>query len=184
MTVAQVTSRKWSRREYDRLVDVGILRPDECLELIDGEILEKGPQGSRHAAVVSLVQKALHAAVGPGQSIRSQLPLALGDDSEPEPDCAVIEGEIRDFLDHHPQAALLVVEVSGSSSPIDRGRKLALYARHGVPEYWIVDLTAVRVIVHRDPAQDGYAERTVLAAGDEIRSPALARPVAVSDLLP
>lgn len=184
MTVAEVTTRRWSRAEYERLVDVGVFRPEERLELIEGDILEMSPQSSRHAAVVQLVQQTLEGARSSGTSLRGQLPLALSDDSEPEPDLAVVAGGPRDYLGGHPQTALLIVEVSDSSSPIDRGRKLALYARHGVPEYWIVDLTADRVVVHRGPGPDGYAERTVLAAGDEIASPALARPVAVRDLLP
>jgi Uma2 family endonuclease len=170
---------------YYRLIADGFFRPEERLELIDGEVVEKTTQGSRHATAVLLAQQALAAAFGPGFVVRVQMPLALDDYSEPEPDVAVVTGEIRDYLAEHPARPLLVVEVSESSLPFDRGRKLELYARCGVPEVWIVNLGEAAVEVHRGLAGASYRTRLRLASGDTV-SPS-ERPgarLAAADLLP
>jgi Uma2 family endonuclease len=180
----EVEIHRWSRRDYHRMVETGLLSPDERTELLDGVIYTMSPQGSRHAAVVHLVAEALRP-VFPGSHLRLQAPVGLGEYSEPEPDLAVVPGKLRDYLDAHPTTALLVVEVADSSLRHDRLRKLPLYARWHIPEVWIVDLKAAALEVYRDPAGDSYRSRTVLRAGD--RMAPLASPdavVAVSDLLP
>ena len=114
-----------------------------------------------------------------------QLPVAIDDYSEPEPDVAVVTGEIRDYRDAHPTSPLLVVEVSDDSLRHDRTVKQRLYARCGIPEYWILALPDARLEVYRDPAQDGYRTVTIHGAGDTVAP--LARPearIAVDDLLP
>lgn len=177
--------RRWTREEYYRMVEAGILRPDDRVELVDGEILTLAPQTSVHATAVRLVQEALRQAFGEGSDVRPQLPLTLGEASEPEPDVAVVAGSPRDYLDHHPQKAALVVEVAASSLTANRTIKRALYARSGVPEYWIVDPTARALEVFRSPSEGDYRDHRVLGAGDSIAP--LGRPEAsipVADLLP
>ena len=187
-----VQARRWTRQEYDRMIEAGLLTPEDRVELIEGEILAMTPQGSAHATGVSLAQEALRAAFGPRVYVRVQLPLALGSESEPEPDVAVVAGFVRDYRDAHPQSALLVVEVADATLTYDGDRKGSLYARAGVPEYWIINLPETRIERHRDPtvmpqACFGWHYRTVdhFGVGDSI-TPLLLPSVsiAVADLLP
>jgi Uma2 family endonuclease len=179
--------RHWSREEYDRMVDAGILGPEDRLELIEGEILTMAPQKSPHVTGVHLVSEVLREAFrGREAVVRSQAPLALDDESEPEPDVAVVEGRsLREFRGAHPRTALLIVEVADSSLAFDRGRKLALYARAGIPEYWVLNLIDGALEVYREPAGDRYRSATVLGSGDAVR-PAAApgAEILVGDLLP
>jgi Uma2 family endonuclease len=184
-TIRSVALRRFTRDEYDRLIAEGFFHPEERLELIDGRIVEKMTQGSRHATAVRLVEIALNAVFGDGFDVRVQLPIALDDFSEPEPDVAVVTGAPRDYRDAHPTRALLVVEVSDATLRFDRRRKLALYARCEIPEVWIVNLLDGVVEVHRDPAGITYRTRQRLAGGETV-SPG-ARPgarIAVADVLP
>lgn len=179
---------RWTRERYDRAVEAGVFGPDDRLELIEGQLLAVTPQGSRHAAIVDQAGEVLRGVFGGDCRVRIRCPLAAGDDSEPEPDLAVVPGRARDYLDAHPTSALLVVEVSDDSLRRDRTVKQRLYARHGIPEYWILALPDARVEVyrdHRDPAATGY--RTVLMRRPGETIAPLARPaaaIAVADLLP
>lgn len=184
-TSPAVALRRFTRDEYDRMIAAGLFQPEERLELIDGQIVEMSPQGSRHSTAVRLTEKALAAAFGDGFDIRVQMPLALDERSEPEPDVAVVPGSTRDYRDAHPSRALLVVEAADKTLRFDRGRKLALYARCGIPEVWIVNLVDTTVEVHRDPDGARYRSRSVQASGASI-SPSASPGVriAVVDLLP
>ena len=176
---------RWSRAEYDRAVDAGVFDPEARVELIEGAILTMTAQGSRHVTGVRLVESALRPAFGPGCDVRTQAPLAIGDDSEPEPDVAVVHGGIRDYRDTHPTTALLVVEVADDSLRRDRTVKQRLYARNGIPEYWILALPDARLEVYRDPGDTGYRTVTVYRSGECVAP--LARPatrIAVDALLP
>ena len=136
-----VQTRRWTRDEYDRMIATGIFHPEERLELLEGEIVHMTPQGSGHATAVRLVEDALRNLFNVGFDVRVQMPLALGTDSEPEPDVAVVVGPPRDYRDEHPRVAILVVEVADSTLSLDRERKAALYARAGIQEYWLLNLT-------------------------------------------
>jgi len=184
-------TRRWRRVEYERLVDLGIF-VGERLELLGGLLVVREPQGSPHAAIVTQVGQVLAAAFGAGWHVRLHAPLALDEDSEPEPDVAVVAGTPREYLSAHPPTAALVVEVADSSLRLDRRFKGGLYARAGLPEYWIVSLVDGVVEVHRapQPAADaayGRAYRSV----NLVRPPATVTPLAapgaripVADLLP
>jgi Uma2 family endonuclease len=190
--MSAVHSRRWTRQEYDRMIEAGVLTPEDRVELIDGEILAMTPQGSAHATGVSLAQEALRTAFGRDVHIRTQLPLAFGAESEPEPDVAVVAGAVRDYRDAHPQSALLVVEVADATLPYDRDVKGSLYARARVPEYWLVNLAEAVVEVHRDPmvmpqGLFGWQYRTVDRFGPGDSMAPLSFPhasIAVADLLP
>ena len=134
-----------------------MLHEDEGVELVGGELVCKEPQAARHAAAVLLVAEALRRAFGPGWQVRIQMPIALGSDSEPEPDVAVVEGGPGDFFDTHPTGAALVVEVAISSLGFDREEKASLYAHGGVPDYWILDVDGRRMEVRRNPRIDREA---------------------------
>lgn len=176
---------RFSRAEYDQMVDAGIFGPEDRIELLDGEIIDRAPQKSRHATATCLMQDALRAAFGHGYDVRPQLPLCLDDRSEPEPDIAVVTGGPRDYLDAHPATAVLVVEVAESTLSYDRGRKAAAYARNGIPEYWILNVADEALEVHRGPENGAYTERRVLRAGERIAPRSTpGHDVAVADILP
>jgi Uma2 family endonuclease len=183
-----IRPRRWTREEYYRAADLGLFRPEERLELLDGEIIEKmSPQKAPHAAIVSLLARILGTAFGPGHTVRSHLPLILNDLSEPEPDAVVAPGTELDYISSHPVTsdARLVVEVSDTSLRYDRGRKRSAYARAGILEYWILNLPQRQLEVHREPAGARYRSITVYGE-DEVATP-LAAPHAtlgVNDLLP
>ena len=190
-TDMEYSTRRWRRTEYDRLVDLGMFI-GERLELLDGLLVVGEPQGSPHAAIVMHVGQVLTSTFGGGWHARLQAPLALDDDSEPEPDVAIVTGAARDYLTAHPSRAALIVEVAESSLRLDRRFKAALYARAGLPEYWIVNLVDRALEVHREPepsadAAFGARYRTV----EILRPPATVTPLAapaavipVADLLP
>lgn len=185
MSTAAVRRRRWTRADYERVVAVGGFGPEDRIELLDGELWEMTPQGSRHAAVCGHVADRLRVAFTGGGVVREQSPIALDDRSEPEPDVAVIRGAHLDYVDGHPAALLLVVEVSESSLSHDRVRKLTAYARNAVPEYWLINLAAKTLEVYREPDGQRYASTSILGRGDTV-TPLHApnSPVRVADLLP
>ena len=190
----KLEAHRWTREAYERMVNHAVFGPDERLELIDGEILEMTPQGTRHATAVQLGTRALENAFGEGFCMRSQLPLALDPRSEPEPDVAVVRGTPRDYRDFHPLPAntVLVVEISESTLAYDQLTKASLYARAQIAEYWILNLMDRRMEVCSRPEASTnapfrwrYADIKTFEPGSQITP--LAAPgasVAVDDLLP
>jgi Uma2 family endonuclease len=145
--------RRWTREEFERAGALGLFGPDERLELIGGEVVRKvSPQEAPHATGVRLAEEALRRALSQGFDVRAQLPLALTEDSEPEPDISVVPGTARDYAEHHPSSAALVVEVADTTLATDRGPKASLYARSGITDYWILNVVDRVLEVHRDPA--------------------------------
>jgi Uma2 family endonuclease len=142
-----------TRVRYDRLIEVGIFGPEDRVELLDGLLVAREPQGRRHAAVVVLVRAALERAFGPAYHVREEKPIALDEQSEPEPDVVVVPGQPRDYLDAHPSRPVLLVEVAETSLPIDRLRKGGLYARGGIADYWVVNLIDEVLEVYREPVR-------------------------------
>ena len=185
-------TRRWTRAEYERLAALGVFQPGERLELLDGLLVVREPQGSRHAGTIRRVLAALRRAFGDAWQIDSQLPIALDADSEPEPDAAVVPRDPADYRDAHPSRAALIVEVAEASYRIDREYKASLYARAGIADYWIIDLVHATVEIHRDPEASpdtlhGWRYRSVVT----LRPPATIAPLAapdnpipVADLLP
>jgi len=184
--------RSWTRTEYERLIEVGVFRPGEPLELLGGQMIVAEPQGSAHHTALGLVEDALRVAFGPAWLVRSQGPIALDDESEPEPDVAVAPGSRRDYSRAHPARPVLVVEVAESSLALDRDYKGSLYARAQLQDYWILNLLSRVLEVYREPAVEPsapfgwrYASKHVLDAGVAIAPLAAPdAPVRVSDLLP
>jgi Uma2 family endonuclease len=173
--------------EYLALVDAGVLRPDDRVELLDGVIVSMAPQNPPHASGTALVDDVLREALGKRAAIRVQLPLVLGRYSMPEPDVAVVPGKTTDYLTQHPTTALLVVETADSSLAQDRLTKARIYAAAGIPEYWLLNLRDGCVEVFRapDPTARRYGTVTVAHPGDRIDLVALPGvTVAVQDLLP
>lgn len=176
--LANPQTRRWSKAEYHSMAELGWFRGQRA-ELVEGEIMVMSPQGFGHSAATYRVGKALEVAFGAGFWVRTQLPLDLGRLSEPEPDVSVVQGSVDDYTDH-PTATELVVEVSDTTLRYDRGAKLELYARSGVPESWIVNLTDEQLEVYRDPGGDSYSREQVLKRGERV-SP-LASPQSVVEV--
>jgi Uma2 family endonuclease len=138
----------------------------ERLELLRGVLVAMTPQNAAHAAVVQRLTELLVGALGVRVSVRIQLPLALTEDSEPEPDVAIVPR--GDYDDVHPETALLVVEVADASLAKDGSLKAELYAAAGIAEYWVVDIPHRRVRVHLAPSGGRYREVTTLQRGDTV----------------
>jgi Uma2 family endonuclease len=187
-----IRTRPWTRAEYDRLIEIGVFRPGDPVELLGGEIVVAEPQSSPHYTAIGLAEDALRRAFGPGWLIRTQGPIALDDQSEPEPDVAVARGGLRDYSHQHPARPVLIVEVAASSLVLDRDHKGSLYARARLDDYWIVNLVSRVLEVYRQPVPDamaafGWQYASKLTLGPESSVAPLAAPsasVGVSDLLP
>lgn len=138
--------------EYHRMIDTGILDEDERVELLGGVIVEMSPQSKRHALSTQRLTRLLARFLPDHLAVRPQLPLTITlEASEPEPDLAVVTALEAEQSERHPERALLVIEVAADSLQKDRGVKSRLYARAGIPEYWIVNLVDDQVEAYRDP---------------------------------
>ncbi len=144
--------------DYHRLGEAGILTEDDRVELIEGELLDMAPIGSEHAAGVNALTRLLVLAVGERGIVSPRNPVRLDNRNEPQPDFAVLRPRADGYRSALPTAQdlLLIVEIAASSLAYDRGLKLALYARHGVPEVWTVNLAAQEVEIHRKPPSERY----------------------------
>ena len=157
MTSYEPRTRRFSRAEYERLIDLGVFQPGEAIELIGGELMVAEPQGAAHYTAILKIAKALEGAFGPGWVVRTQGPIGLDEDSEPEPDIAVVPGSPDDYGRAHPSRAALTVEVAESSLALDRQRKGSLYARAGLQDYWVLNLVDRVLEVYREPVPDSAA---------------------------
>jgi Uma2 family endonuclease len=179
--------RRWTSDEFERAAELGLFRPEERLELLDGEIIEKMTQNEPHAAAVACATRLLLAAFGPEYHVRPQAPHRLDDLSRPEPDLQVLPGTEFSYLPGRPKPAdvRLFIEVSDTTLRLDRGRKRAAYARAGITEYWILNLVERQLEVYRRPSRGRYRDEKIYKEGDTV-SPLHAPDavIRVADLLP
>ena len=162
------------------------------VELIEGQVIDMAAMKSSHAVAVDLADGALKLVFGPGYYIRQQKPFVISDISEPEPDIAVIKGDIRDFTDAHPTAAELIVEVVDSSLRYDRAVKGSLYAKARIAEYWIVNLVDKQLEIYSEPRPDvdadygfSYSMSNIFKSGQQVTPRRVSdKAVAVADMLP
>ena len=180
----------WTREQFYQMGEMGLFDGSPAI-IIEGEILAMPPMKPPHQTAVSLSAEAVRTAFGGGFFVREQGPFNVGAATDPEPDVAVIVGGIRDFGADHPAQAALIIEVSDATLLYDQRDKANLYARAGVTDYWIINLKARQVEVHRRPAPDqaqpygfSYGEKTVYGIGGVIRPLDVPQPVAVVALLP
>lgn len=173
--------RKLSRREYDKLVDLGVFE-DERIELLRGMLVTMSPQGGPHATISSWFSQELAIRLGRDFDVRGHCPYAATDDSEPEPDVSVSR-RVTNLLEH-PSSPLLVIEVADSSVRKDRKLKGPIYAEAGAPEYWLVVIAndQLQVEVHTNPTPAGYRNVEILRDGDTLRPTRLAIEIPVLDI--
>jgi Uma2 family endonuclease len=174
--------RPLKRSEYDRLVELGCF-DDEKIELLNGMLVPVSPQGAEHSHAVRTLTTLFVRGVGDRALVQCQLPLGASDDSEPEPDITVVAS--GDYSREHPTRALFIAEVSNSSLRKDRQLKAALYARAGVPEYWIDNIVEQVVEIQRVPESGEYKSVTTHGTGQVIHPEAFADlKIAVASLFP
>lgn len=169
--------------DLEAMVRAGILAEDDRVELLDGVLVEMSPQGLGHAeAVRRLTMLLVPIAAAAGVEVSPQCPLdVLSPISQPEPDIAVAPAG---GWDAYPAHALLVIEVSVASHAVDLGRKAAIYAAAGIPDYWVLDITHRRLVVHRDPVDDRYTAIEVVAETGVVTAARLPLTIAVAEFLP
>jgi Uma2 family endonuclease len=163
---ALASPRRFSRAEYDHLVERGALA-EQRVELIRGQIVPMSPPGPLQSSAIRRLNKLLTIALQNHADVQIQAPLAVADDSEPEPDIAVIEP--GDYRSEHPVSALLVIEVADSSLVKDRHDKALLYAEAGIPEYWIVNVVEQTVEVYLHPEAGTYQTVATRSRRDILR---------------
>ena len=158
----------WPRRhritvnEYHRMAEVGLLAPDARVELIEGEIIDMAPIGKAHASIVDQLTRLLTRAVVDDAIVRIQGSVRLSRMSEPGPDVVLLKPRADFYRSEFASGAdtLLVIEVSDSTLRYDREVKVPLYARHGVPEVWIVDVQNDQLLVYESPSSGVYGKHT------------------------
>lgn len=156
--------RRFTVAEYYCMGEAGILPPDERTELIEGEVFVMPPIGPGHAEGGSRAERTFYRYVGDQAIIRSQYPIRLPNDSEPQPDIVLARLRPEGYRAAHPgpEDILLVVEISDTTLASDREKKLPLYARAGILEAWLMNLPDDRIEVYRDPAPEGYRSITLV----------------------
>ncbi|MEM8896264.1 MAG: Uma2 family endonuclease [Bacteroidota bacterium] len=179
----EVLKRLVNRNEYFRMAEVGILSPDDRLELLNGEIYEMSPVGSRHSSVVKKITKIIHDLSLSDVIVGVQDPISFDEYNEPEPDISVVKYRSDYYAKHHPQPkdTLFLIEVADSSISFDMEIKLPLYAQHNIPEYWIIDLKAERILIFKEASNGKYIHQYTRNANDEVLL--LGKTVEVSEIL-
>jgi Uma2 family endonuclease len=162
-----VTTAKWTIAEYHQLVATGILN-DKRVELLEGIIVDMPPEGMPHAVYCTESVSYLRELLGNRAVVREAHPITLPNDSEPEPDIAIVRAPSRQYLDHHPYPADIfwLIEYANSTLKKDLNNKKRVYAEAGIEEYWVVNLHAYELIVFRDLSIDNYQSETIFATGN------------------
>ncbi len=162
------TKHRFSVKEYYRMAETGVLRPDARVELLNGEIIDMSPIGPFHGGVVSRLTRLFNKLSKNRWLVWPQNPLRLDDHSEPEPDVMLLKPAADDYVSQHPQPddVFLLIEVADSTLDYDQTEKLPAYGRAGIAEVWIVNLNDLAVEVYREPHFTGYGRKTIVRAGD------------------
>ena len=186
MSGVAIPVKRWTRDEYQTIFNAGLLGDGKHYELLEGLIVEKMPQGRKHALSILQCQEWLEGVFGK-RHVQSQMPSVSDKNGEPEPDVAVFAKRWQEYEDSPPASeARLFVEVTNTTQTEDRQIKRRMYARAGVPDYWILDVNRRTLTVHRSPLGDDYASITTLTEAQTVlplAAPDTTAPVVVADLL-
>lgn len=180
-----VTRRRFTVADFHRMAEAGIFTEDDRVELIDGEVLEMTPIGPRHAATVKRLVELLTTSLSGSAIVSVQDPIQLADDTEPQPDLAVLRRRADYYAEAHPTTAdvLLVIEVADTSLGYDRSEKLPRYARAGILEVWLVDLSGNRIEQHTNPHGDQYGSKQTFGRGQTVIAQTVSLALPVDDIL-
>jgi Uma2 family endonuclease len=181
------TRTRISTDRYQMMVATGVLTKYDRVELIEGDMLNMAPIGTKHSAIASRLNELFVLAVARAATVVAGGPVNLGEFSEPQPDLMLLKRRADFYSGKIPEAAdvLLLIEVSGSSLSFDQSVKLNLYARYGVSEYWVVDVEGKRVVTYREPAAKGYARILEFTATDTVAPQAFSDiKIAVGEIFP
>ncbi|MBP5971291.1 Uma2 family endonuclease [Brasilonema sp. CT11] len=161
-----VIGAKWTIDEYHRMIAAGILS-DRKVELLKGEIVEMSPEGKPHAYSSDEAGEYLARLLGERAKVRQAKPITLPNDSEPEPDIAIVQRLGREYREHHPypENIFWLIEYANSSLEKDLETKSKIYAEVGIPEYWLVNLKKLHLVIFREPLDGEYAAKLTLTAG-------------------
>lgn len=184
--IAALPHRKFTVDEYHNFIETGVFKPEERIELWEGEFIEMSPIGKRHAALVDFLVEWLIEISQRKFIVRSQSPIVLNDFSEPQPDVCLLQRR-EDFYRNTSATAqdvLLAIEVADTTVRYDRDVKFPRYAANGIPESWLIDLENNRVEVHSEPTENGYSLIKVLHRGQTAESSVLPEiKISVEDIL-
>lgn len=166
----QLTRRLFTVEEFHRMGGAGILREDDRVELLEGEIIYMSPIGVRHANCVRRLNHLFSLKLGDKVIVDVQNPVMIGEHSEPQPDVMLLKPKPDFYASSHPapEDVLLLVEVGDASAEYDRQVKLPLYARNGVQEVWVVDLVAEKIEIYRKPQAGVYQNTQVVSRGQSL----------------
>lgn len=167
---AELQKRYFNVDEYYLMVEAGVLKPDDRVELIEGEVIKMSPIGSPHAACVSRLNRLLQTLPELDAIVAVQNPVRLNQLSEPVPDLALLQPRKDFYAERHPVPAdvLLIIEVGDTTALADRAVKLPLYARSGIREVWLVNLPQQLIEVFSEPADGGYQTTDRYQSGETV----------------
>lgn len=162
-----IITAKWKIEDYHHMIAAGILS-DRKVELLKGEIVEMPPEGEPHAYCSDEAGEYLAKLLGDRAKIRQAKPITLPNNSEPEPDIAIVQRLGRDYREHHPypENIFWLIEYANSSLEKDLEIKSKIYAEVGIPEYWVVNLKKSHLVVFREPVDGEYATKITLTSGE------------------
>ncbi len=162
--------RLFTVEEYHQMTEIGVLHPDERVELIEGQIISMAAKGAVHVVTVSLAARLLQQVLGEAVLIRTQDPIWLHSGAEPEPDIAVVQGSLLDYSDHHPTPSetYLIIEVADSTLKFDCETKARSYAQAGIEDYWVLDVNNRQLFVFRQPVAAQYQDLTIYSEVDSL----------------
>jgi Uma2 family endonuclease len=179
--------RQLTSTEYYGMMESGIIREGERVELILGQIFTMAAKGTRHTVTTTRLLKTLLMLVGEQAIVRCQDPITLPNNSEPEPDIAIVRLRADEYIHSHPspEDIILVIEVADSTIKFDRETKAPLYAAAGISEYWIVNLLDDRLEIYRQPEGDIYTSIEIAMPPRSIDLPQFTATIAnIGDLFP
>jgi Uma2 family endonuclease len=164
------TRTRITTNRYQMMVAAGVLTKYDRIELIEGDMLDMAPIGLKHSALTSRLHELFVLAASRSATVVGGGPVNLGEYSEPQPDLMLLKRRADFYSGKFPEATdvLLLIEVSDSSLSFDQGIKLNLYARHGISEYWVVDVEGRRIVTYREPTSKGYLRNAEFAAVDTV----------------
>jgi Uma2 family endonuclease len=176
MTTIQV--KRFTLEEYHKLTELGFFHEDDHIQLINGELIEMVAKGRAHETCLRKLWKELPVVIGNRATLQSQAPITIPPKSEPEPDFAIVKNRDDDYLSSHPQGedVLLVIEVADSSIEYDQKVKIPLYAKAGIPDYWILNLLDNCLECYSEPYQNqqgifGYVNKRIVLPNQIISLP-------------